>query len=116
MGLNMALNERDAEGIDQPWAALSAYKADLSRNQVASVLLDELLAAVDEFQREGFENFQQYWSERDVFHEKNVVILSPNKSLEGMVKGVNRKGELLLRTEHGMEVINAGEISVRAAD
>jgi BirA family biotin operon repressor/biotin-[acetyl-CoA-carboxylase] ligase len=42
-----------------------------------------------------------------------VVISSPTQQISGTVKGVNRKGELMLRTERGMEIISAGELSVR---
>lgn len=116
IGMNLSLSDDDARNIEQPWAELRSLNPDLSRNQVAAVLLDELLAAVEDFQREGFAPWQQYWSERDIFLNKEVRILAPNHEQRGIVKGVNRKGELMLRTERGMEIINAGEISVRAAD
>jgi len=116
IGLNLSLSEKDAAQIEQPWAELKALKKDLSRNQVAAVLLDELLKIVDEFQREGFALYQHYWAERDIFMGREVRIISPGHEIRGLVKGVNRKGELMLKTEQGIEVINAGEISVRAAD
>ena len=58
---------------------------------------------------------QQYWTERDIFHNKDVQISSASWQMSGKVKGVNRKGELMLQTERGTEVISAGEISVRSA-
>lgn len=115
IGLNLSLSEEDARDIEQPWAELRSLKPDLSRNEVAGVLLDELLQAVDSFQKEGFAPWQQYWSERDIFHHKEVRIIGGHHERLGVVKGVNRKGELLLQTERGMETINAGEISVRPA-
>jgi len=113
IGLNLALSEEDAADIGQPWAALKNIRPDLSRNQVAGVLLNELLLAVDEFQKNGFAPYQEYWSGRDVFHNKEVQIIGVADEKRGVVKGVNRKGELLLHTDKGMEVITAGEISVR---
>lgn len=115
VGLNLALNEKDAAEIEQPWVELRSLKAGLSRNQVAAAVLNELLSIVDEFQQQGFAPYQQYWSERDIYHNQQVRIVSGNKEKTGVVKGVNRKGELMLKTELGMEVLNAGEISVRAA-
>lgn len=115
IGLNLALNEKDAAEIEQPWVELRSLKPELSRNQVAAALLDELLKIVDEFQQHGFAAYQQYWSERDIYHNQPVRIISGNKEKAGVIKGVNRKGELMLKTELGMEVLNAGEISVRAA-
>jgi len=75
-----------------------------------------LLAVVDEFQRNGFAPYQQYWSERDIYHQQDVRIISAAHEKRGRVKGVNRKGELMLQTDNGIEVINAGELSVRPAD
>lgn len=116
VGLNLALNEKDAAEIEQPWVELRSLKPELSRNQVAAALLDELLKVVDEFQQDGFAPYQQYWTERDIYHNQSVRILSGSKEKLGIIKGVNRKGELMLKTELGMEVLNAGEVSVRTAN
>jgi len=34
----------------------------------------------------------------------------------GICQGVNRKGELLLKTEDGMDAVNAGELSLRLSN
>jgi len=113
IGMNLSMSKDEARDIDQPWVDLRSLKPDLSRNDVAAVLLDELLNCVDEFQKEGFAPMQQYWSERDIYHGQEVTVSSPSQSITGVVSGVNRKGELMLRTSRGMEVITAGELSVR---
>lgn len=116
IGLNLALSDEDAADIGQPWAALKQIRPELSRNQVAGVLINELLLALDEFQKQGFAAYQEYWSKRDIYQGKEVRIISPGNEKSGVVKGVNRKGELLLHTYKGMEVITAGEISVRPVE
>ncbi|MEC8443984.1 MAG: bifunctional biotin--[acetyl-CoA-carboxylase] ligase/biotin operon repressor BirA [Pseudomonadota bacterium] len=116
IGMNLSMSDEEAKAIDQPWVDLRSLNPELSRNQVAGVLLDELLQCVDGFQKEGFAPWQSYWSERDIYHDTQVTVSSPSHQITGIVKGVNRKGELMLRTERGMEVISAGEISVRPAD
>jgi BirA family transcriptional regulator, biotin operon repressor / biotin---[acetyl-CoA-carboxylase] ligase len=113
VGLNLSLSDEDAAGIEQPWAALCQYQPGLSRNQVAAVLLNQLLRTVEDFQRDGFSPWVQYWTERDVYYQRDVAIISGLHEKRGVVKGVNRKGELLLQTDKGMEVIVAGELSVR---
>ena len=113
IGLNLSMSESEAKDIDQPWVDLRSLNPNLSRNEVAGVLLDELLICIDSFQKEGFAPLQEYWSERDIYHESDVLISSPSQEITGVVKGVNRKGELLLKTSRGMEVISAGELSVR---
>lgn len=113
VGLNLSLSDDDAAGIEQPWAALRQYRPDLSRNEVAAVLLNQLLKTAEDFQRDGFAPWVQYWTERDIYYQQNVAIISGILEKRGVVKGVNRKGELLLQTDKGMEVIVAGELSVR---
>ena len=113
IGLNLSMSESEAKDIDQPWVDLRSLNPNLSRNEVAGVLLDELLTCIDTFQKEGFAPLQEYWSERDIYHESEVSVVSPSQEITGVVKGVNRKGELLLKTSRGMEVISAGELSVR---
>lgn len=115
IGLNLSLSDEEAAAIDQPWVDLSSLKPGLSRNAVAAAVLNELLLAVAEFRQQGFAPLQQYWTERDIFHNKDVQISSASWQMAGKVKGVNRKGELMLQTERGTEVISAGEISVRSA-
>lgn len=112
IGVNMAFAGNESSQIDQPWAALKAVKPELSRNQVVIEILNELLPLIDEFQQQGFAPFQQYWAERDIYMEQPVRILAAQEKT-GLVKGVNRKGELLLKTALGLEAINAGEVSVR---
>ncbi|MCH2041726.1 MAG: bifunctional biotin--[acetyl-CoA-carboxylase] ligase/biotin operon repressor BirA [Saccharospirillaceae bacterium] len=116
IGLNLALSDDDAADIGQPWTALKHIRPELSRNQVAGVLINELLVALDEFQKHGFAAYQEYWSKRDIYQGKDVRIISPGNEKHGVVKGVNRKGELLLHTDKGVEVIAAGEISVRPVE
>lgn len=116
VGLNMDLSATDAQDIQQPWVALRSLKADLSRNEVSAALIDELLLLADEFQQDGFAPWQQYWCERDIYLNKDVRIVAANYEKHGVVKGVNRKGELMLKSERGIELINAGEISVRSID
>lgn len=113
VGLNLALSEKEAAGIDQPWIALRALRPDVSRNQVAASILQELMIEVDEFQCRGFADNQSYWSQRDIYQEQEVMVMSAHHQLQGVVKGVNRKGNLMVLTEQGMQVVSAGEISVR---
>jgi len=113
IGLNVNLSEFDAENIDQPWAQLSEHLKDADRNLIASALIENLIKAIEEFDKHGFAPFKEYWTERDAFLNKEVDLILPNLTRSGISKGVNGKGELLLQTEMGLETINAGELSLR---
>lgn len=116
VGLNMSLDAEEARSIEQPWSALNQYQPGLSRNQVAASVLDELLLLIEGFQRDGFGDWGSYWSDRDIFQDQHVSVSSPAGDRVGVVKGVNRRGELLLLTDKGMETLVAGELSVRLAN
>lgn len=113
IGLNIKLSEHDAESIDQPWAQLSGHIAGIDRNTIAAKMISHLIAAIDLFDKQGFDPFQEYWLKRDAFYEQEVDLILPNQVRSGIAKGVNAKGELLLKTELGLESINAGELSLR---
>ena len=113
IGLNIKLSEYDAESIDQPWAQLSEYLANTDRNTIAAVVINHLIKAVEQFDKNGFAFFKDYWLERDAFLGKEGDLVLPNLVRSGIVRGVNTKGGLLLETEAGLETVNAGELSLR---
>jgi BirA family biotin operon repressor/biotin-[acetyl-CoA-carboxylase] ligase len=113
IGLNINLSEFDAKNIDQPWAQLSEHLKDTDRNTVAAVMINHLIKAIEEFDKNGFSAFKDYWLERDAFINKEVDLILPNLVRSGVARGVNGKGELLLETAKGLESINAGELSLR---
>lgn len=113
IGLNIKLSEHDAEDIDQPWAQLSEFLGDVDRNTIAVTVINQLIKSIEQFDKFGFESFKNYWTERDAFYDKEVDLILPNRVRSGIAKGVNSKGELLLKTEAGLETINAGELSLR---
>jgi BirA family biotin operon repressor/biotin-[acetyl-CoA-carboxylase] ligase len=113
IGLNVKLSEYDAESIDQPWAQLSEHLENLDRNVIAASVINQLIKCIEQFDKQGFSAFKNYWTERDAFINQQVDLILPNKTSTGVVKGVNTKGELLLQTDSGLEAINAGEVSLR---
>ena len=113
IGLNIKLSDYDAESIDQPWAQLSEHLNNTDRNTISAALISNLIRAIEQFEKTGFEMFKDYWTERDAFLDQEVDLILPNLVRSGICKGVNSKGELLLATEKGLETINAGEISLR---
>jgi BirA family biotin operon repressor/biotin-[acetyl-CoA-carboxylase] ligase len=113
IGLNIKLSVYEAESIDQPWAQLSEHLGGVDRNTIAATMIDNLIKAIEQFDKQGFESFKDYWTEHDAFLNKEVDLILPRDTRSGIAKGVNNKGELLLLTDKGLESINAGELSLR---
>lgn len=113
IGLNIKLSEYDAESIDQPWAQLSEHLGGVDRNTIAATMITHLIKAVEQFDKQGFDPFKDYWMQRDAFMNQEVNLILPHKIRSGVAKGINSKGEFLLQTDLGLETINAGELSLR---
>ena len=55
------------------------------------------------------EEYNSYLANRD----RKVRVLDPKDPFDGVAKGIDAEGELLVETEQGMEKVSSGEVSVR---
>ena len=86
----------------------------LSRNRLASVLLKDLHAALRRFQSEGFAPFAAQWREYDLTRDQPVRVLA-EPPLQGIARGVDSSGALLLEHNGRRQLIHSGEVSLRLA-
>lgn len=119
LGLNVALGESVREHID----ATGNHAADLAeltagappaRNALVAALLDQGIATLDTFAREGFAPFHAAYLAADALRDRPVVIHGGHGPDGGIARGIDADGAL--RVEHAGQIhrIIAGEISVRA--
>lgn len=115
VGLNIALQSNLAEQqIDQPWIDLQhATQGDINRNQLAALLVSEVLEALTTFEQLGLKPFIQQWQLLDLLYDKNIRLLAGNKVTDGIGKGINKHGGLLLERDGQLQAYYGGEISVR---
>lgn len=110
LGLNTHMSAKRGEEIDQPWTCLAEH-VDLGRTQLAAKLVDKLVGALNEFSVNGFSSFVKRYDALDALAGKKVVLHGPD--VEGVVRGVDLNGALLLDVEAGLQAFHAGELSVR---
>ena len=116
LGLNVHINERTAEDIDQPWVDLRqllGHKPD--RNELVAILICELTRLFKDFAEQGLAPFIEDWHRHHAFADQPVRLIGANDEIRGIVCGLDATGALMLRTDSG-EVISAhsGELSLRA--
>jgi BirA family biotin operon repressor/biotin-[acetyl-CoA-carboxylase] ligase len=104
--------------IDRPWtdlaASLPADRAPPERNRLTAALLNELLVALADFQRDGFEPFRSAWQDWDLLQGQQVELDLDNRTLAGKARGVDHSGGLRLEQQDGtIKVFHSGEVSVR---
>jgi BirA family transcriptional regulator, biotin operon repressor / biotin---[acetyl-CoA-carboxylase] ligase len=117
LGLNLH-SDRDAmQSVTQAWAALDqAGFAPAKRNQLAGAVLNKLLTALAMFEHAGFEPFQAKWQEYDCAQNHLLQIHTANGVVEGLGRGVNQQGALLVETSAGVQTFYGGEVSLRLQD
>ncbi len=115
VGLNLRLSAVQGEVIDQPWIDLRGLPGSPapSRNRLAGVLISELLAMLQAFERNGFGPLAAEWNRHDLYHGCEVVLTSGQGELRGVHRGVDHAGALLLEQAAGLRACHAGELSLR---
>ena len=113
IGLNVRMPSAVGQLLDRPWADLRQVSGKRwSRNQLAGLVLDELLLMLVDFQRRGFEAWHRQWQELDAYRQREVILSAGAQSIRGTALGVNPEGALRLVTSQGEQHFSGGEISL----
>lgn len=119
IGLNVhlppAMLETIAGQVDQPVADVQSLCAGtVSRNRLLAEIISELVAALDQFQRDGFAAFRDEWLQLHALQGKPVRVLNGDGSgFDAIVRGVGEDGSLRV-SRNGREVaLSFGELSLR---
>lgn len=112
IGINYSLSAGEKADIDRPVIDLREVTEVLpSRGQVIAKLCANLLQNVERFIHNGFSPFKLIWNKYDQYLGSGIVIKDGKSEKNGKSLGVNEKGELMLVTEHGEELITGGEVA-----
>lgn len=111
IGVNACMPAGAGAAIDQPYSDLvAATDRMIDRNLLAAALINELVAALSEFQQHGFAPFREQWMQLDAYAGQQVEIRAGNHSRVGIAAGVDQSGCLLLDTGQGQVTISGGEM------
>ncbi len=116
IGLNGAMPATAARAIDQPWTDLGRETgAPLERNLLGGRLLGHMVQVLDLFAEEGFGGLRQRWARYDCCVDRPVRVELAGRSLDGVARGVDARGALLLEHEGQVQAWHGGEVSLRLA-
>jgi BirA family biotin operon repressor/biotin-[acetyl-CoA-carboxylase] ligase len=118
LGLNVSLSERvRAQVVESGGVApidLGSCSDSLpSRNALAARLVSGLVRALEEFGRTGFTTFIDDWREFDRLRGQAVRIEQAHGPRDGVVRGIDRDGALLLESAGAVSRIVSGDVRVR---
>ena len=118
VGLNVSMQASQTAAIDQPWVALNQILIEqaqslVSRNQLAAVLLDELVNVLQTYHEMGFAGYQMEWMAAAAYKDVEVQLRNGQSLMAGVFLGVTETGALRLLMEGREHIFHGGEISLR---
>lgn len=118
VGINVTLPGRvrrdiEASGL-QPAALADLGLAALpSRNALAASLIGQLALVLVEFEQSGFGPFLDEWRAADALAARPVRLQHGDGSVDGIARGIDRDGALVLEAGGRLERVVSGEVTVR---
>lgn len=116
IGMNVNMHDIDDVYIDQPWVDLQTIVGErIERNQLAGMLLQELVSTLKQFQQSGLQPFLTEWRARDICRNRPVELHFPDSIQQGVARGIDNHGALLLEKNGIVKPYHAGEVSLRVS-
>ncbi len=117
VGINLRMPEAAARDIDQPWTDLGRHAAALpGRNRLAAAVLDGLLQIAAEGASDDVGRWLGAWRQRDCLYGRPVRLYEGERVRDGIARGIDDQGALLLEDQHGLRPVAAGEVSIRVTE
>ncbi len=120
LGLNLGMTASQAKGIDQPWVALEEVFRECGepmpgRNALCASILSALIGAIDDFSTHGFAGFCARWTQYDLTRNQWVRLEHGGQVIEGLARGIDAEGALLLDVDGHRQRYLSGDLSLRLA-
>ena len=115
LGLNLYPIDSQSNNIGQETTNLYDLLGKVPmRNRLIALLVSNIFKMLDAAIKHNFSFFIQEWLRYDVVYNRPVRVLMLDKVKEGIARGVNEQGELLVEYSQGVvEPVMSGEVSVR---
>jgi BirA family biotin operon repressor/biotin-[acetyl-CoA-carboxylase] ligase len=119
IGINLSLpaSAEERQGFSLPAAALDSALCPLpDRHFLLARLLGELAQVLDRFAAGGFAVLREEWQARHSWQDRPVRLLRDGRvEKEGICRGADIDGALLVQTASGIERCLSGDLSLRIA-
>ncbi len=119
VGINVAMQRLQAQGIDQPWTTVdeeleATGRPPASRNRLSIDLLNGLHDCLSRYALKGFEPYRDDWTALDALRDRAVQVPGDER-LRGIGCGIDAQGAFLIDTGEGRRALFSGDVSLRPA-
>lgn len=98
---------------DQITSIFSLQKLPPQRNQLAGLILKNLLLTLVDFEAKGLNFFIEDIQRLDNLSDKLITVQNQNNFLEGIGRGINMQGQFCVQINNKIHCFNSGEIRVK---
>lgn len=114
IGINVALSQQQLDDIDQPVIDMQRICGyPVSRNKLVAFVLNHLMDTLHQFEQYGFDLFRDQWQRYDALQNLAVEVNTGREVVQGIARGINEQGGLVVETMQGMTTFHGGDVSVR---
>ena len=114
VGLNVKMPTLAAEKIDQKWTDLQRHtQKPIDRNLLSAQIIIHLVNRLNQHHTEGLVKMVDEWNKLDFYMNKDVILLTGERTSKGTCRGVNSQGALLLEINGHIKPIYGGEVTLR---
>ena len=116
IGLNYELPEDFNSQIEQAVTDICRHANQvISRNEFAATLLINVVEILKQVETSDSLDLLDEWRALDCYIEQKAKLILPDKEIEGILKGVDDQGSILMSVSGEIKSYNAGEISLRVS-
>lgn len=116
IGINVNIESFEGELKEKATSLYIETGKRCKRSLIINEFVKEFEICYNEFCKNGFAPFVKEYNENCANVGKLVKTIGSRTSIEGISKGVNEKGEILIETENGITAVMAGEVSIRLSN
>jgi BirA family transcriptional regulator, biotin operon repressor / biotin---[acetyl-CoA-carboxylase] ligase len=118
IGINVALGSQVLQKIAETGTVatdlVSAGLQSPKRNALAAALACACVRGLRQYEREGLKPFIAEWRAADALCGRSVNVSTVNGAVQGLARGIDLHGALLLETPEGVKRFVSGDVTVRA--
>lgn len=112
--IGIGLNLSTPDNVDQPTASLPLDAGLPGRNQLLAQMLNSLHDVLETFRAKGFASLRAEWESYCSHQNQPITLILPHTGpVQGVARGVDNQGALLIDTATGLHSYQIGEVSLR---
>ena len=117
IGINLTADDGVENSIKRPIASLDQVGQikSMDADVLWLAILKELAETIEVFEQHSFVKFQEEWNSWDIYKNQNCTIVQNEQiQFEGLERGVDAEGHLLIESENKIQKIISGDVSLKA--